>query len=92
MPRARNETLIAAFADELSAARVSIAMSQEELAHRAGVDRTFIWLLETGRRQPTISVLFALAAGLNITPEAFVERVRRAMRIPSSATHGGVRS
>lgn len=64
MPRTRDETLIAAFAQVLRQARADEGRTQEELAFDAGVDRTFIGLLETGRRQPTLSVIFALAQAL----------------------------
>ncbi len=79
MSRARNDALISAFAKTLTMARLQCGLTQEELAHRADVDRTFIWLLESGRRQPTISVLFALAHALSLNPETLVEQVRRAL-------------
>ncbi|WP_226603243.1 helix-turn-helix domain-containing protein [Bacillus cereus] len=43
-------------------------MSQEELAFNSVLDRTYISLLERGKRKPTISTLFSLASALNIPP------------------------
>ena len=45
----RDEALIAAFADELRSRRPALRLSQEELAHRAGVIRTYIAKLELVR-------------------------------------------
>lgn len=50
----RDEALIAAFADELRSRRAALRLSQEELAHRAGINRTYIAKLELARNQPTL--------------------------------------
>ncbi|AKJ27282.1 helix-turn-helix domain-containing protein [Caldimonas brevitalea] len=76
MPRARDETVIAAFADVLAGLRRARGLTQEALAHEAGIDRTFVGLLETGKRQPTLSVLFALAGALGVKPEKLVADTR----------------
>ena len=72
MPRARDENLIAAFAQVLAELPRTGGLTQEALAHEAGIDRTFVGLLETGRRQPTLSVLFALAGALGVKPEKLI--------------------
>jgi transcriptional regulator with XRE-family HTH domain len=77
MARARDELLVAAFASVLRQTRTNAGLSQEELAFRADVNRTFVGLLEGGKRQPTLSVIFALARELKLTPEALVQKVRR---------------
>ena len=41
--------------------------SQDEFAHRANLHRTYVSGVERGIRNPTISVLEKLAAGLEIT-------------------------
>lgn len=74
MARARNEGVIAAFATVLKEARQHRRMTQEELADQASLDRTFIGLLETGRRQPTLSVICALAYALHESPSQLVKR------------------
>lgn len=40
-----------------------------------GIDRPFISLIEVGRKQPTISVLYALAAALELRLEEFAGRI-----------------
>ena len=41
--------------------------SQEELAERAGLHRTYVSAVERGVRNPTISVLGRLAAALGVS-------------------------
>lgn len=66
----RNDALLEAFAAELRARRVGLKLSQEELAYRADVNRTYIAKLELARNQPTLSVLHRLASALdNELPE-----------------------
>jgi transcriptional regulator with XRE-family HTH domain len=77
MARARDELLIGAFAAVLRQARTEAGLSQEELALRADINRTFVGLLEGGKRQPTLSVIFALAREVNLAPEVLVLEVRK---------------
>jgi len=46
--------------------RLEQGLSQEDLALEAGLDRTFISMLERGLRQLTLSSLFAIATALRI--------------------------
>ena len=41
-------------------------LSQEELADRAGIHRTYVSGVERGVRNPTITVMEKLAAGLGV--------------------------
>ena len=59
--------------------RTAADLSQEELAARSDVDVTYISLLERGRRQPTLSVIKAIAEALG--RPAF-ELVRAAEEMP----------
>lgn len=61
-----------AFATVLRRRRHKLGINQEELAFRANVTRRFISLLETEKRQPTLSTLSALAQGLETTLSAFI--------------------
>lgn len=47
--------------------------SQEELAHEAGVHRTYVSSLERGRRNPTITILHKLAAAMEMTVSDMLE-------------------
>lgn len=63
------------FAKVLKSMRIKRKMSQEELAFRSDLDRTYISMLERGIHQPTISTLFALSKALNIKPSEMIKLV-----------------
>jgi transcriptional regulator with XRE-family HTH domain len=56
------------FARNLRTLRQARKMSQEELAHRAGIDRTYISSLERCVYSPSIEVLDRLATVLGVEP------------------------
>lgn len=68
----QNELLVAAFAATLSEQREHAGLTQEELAERADVSARFISFLETARRQPSLSALHALSAGLGMRMQDLV--------------------
>jgi len=55
------------FAQNLRRVRKAKGWSQEELADRAGVDRTYVSGIERGVRNPTISNVKKLADALEVT-------------------------
>jgi transcriptional regulator with XRE-family HTH domain len=60
------------FARNLRKLRKVRGFSQEELAHRAGLDRTYISSLERQRYAPTLDVLDKLASALSIDPALLI--------------------
>jgi transcriptional regulator with XRE-family HTH domain len=62
-----------AFGKVLRAVRKEAGLTQEELGLAAEVDRTFVSLIERGERQPTVRVLFRLAAALKLPPVRLIE-------------------
>ncbi|KVV07499.1 XRE family transcriptional regulator [Burkholderia ubonensis] len=42
-------------------------LSQKDLAVQAGLDRTYISLLELGKRSPTLETIVSLAAALKVS-------------------------
>jgi len=46
--------------------RKELGLSQEELAFRCGFDRTYISMLERGKRNPSYLNLLKLSKGLNV--------------------------
>ncbi|KGJ14823.1 helix-turn-helix domain-containing protein [Paracoccus sanguinis] len=60
----RNEKLVAAFAQVLRRRRKQAGLSQEELAYRAGVSTSYMSLLETRNRQPSLIVIDAISREL----------------------------
>ena len=61
-----------AFGNVLRKSRKSKLLSQEELAHLAQVDRTYISMLERGLRNPTIVTVFSVANALDTTPDKLI--------------------
>lgn len=55
--------------------RLERSISQEKLAFESELDRTYISLLERGRRKPTINTLFAISRVLNINPYQIVRDI-----------------
>lgn len=80
----RDEALIAAFAAELKAQRSAAKLSQEELAYRAGINRTYIAKLELAQNQPTLTILNSIATALGADLSEFIsatlKRYRRELR------------
>ncbi len=68
-------TIAIAFGAALKEFRKKEKLSQESLAHTCELDRTYISLLERGRRQPTLETLFKLADALRIKPSEFIKIV-----------------
>lgn len=60
----RDDALLKAFASELKARRTILRLSQEELALRAGINRTYVAKIELCKNQPTLSIMFQLAQAL----------------------------
>ena len=58
------QTLSEAFAVVLKERREKQSLSQETLAERAGLHRTYVGLIERGLRKPTLDVARALADGI----------------------------
>lgn len=56
----------------LSSYREQIGISQEELAYRAGLHRTFISQIERGLKVPTLLSIFKIAKALDISPSQFI--------------------
>ena len=67
MRPSRNSTLIGAFAATIKARRLELNLTQKDFAGRVELDRPYITLIEGGAKQPTISVLWRLATGLDLT-------------------------
>jgi transcriptional regulator with XRE-family HTH domain len=60
------------FARNLRALRLARGWSQEELAHRSGLDRTYISSLERLKYAPTLDVLDKLAGALGAIPSRMI--------------------
>lgn len=68
-------TFSSRFGAEVRRLRLEIGLSQETLAELAGLDRTFISMIERGTRKPTLDSAKRIAEGLN---KPLSELVRKA--------------
>ncbi|NRT77863.1 helix-turn-helix domain-containing protein [Clostridium beijerinckii] len=55
--------------------RINNNLSQEELANMCNLDRTYISLLETCKRKPTLNVIFNICEHLNVKPSVFISYI-----------------
>lgn len=75
---ARDQTgVIQLVAANIRRARKRAGLSQEELAHEAGIDRTYVSQVERRQRNLTITMLAKLAAALNTTPDRLLVREKK---------------
>jgi transcriptional regulator with XRE-family HTH domain len=64
-----------AFGKVIASLRQSAKLSQEELADRAAIHRTYVSQVERGLKSPTIVVLFRLARALGTTPSKVLKQL-----------------
>jgi transcriptional regulator with XRE-family HTH domain len=63
-----------AFGKVLKQIRQEHFLSQEELGFESGYHRTYISLLERGRKSPSLNTLFQLAAALEVSASEVLRR------------------
>ncbi len=66
----------------IAESRRQAGLSQEELAHRSGLHRTYVGAVERGERNPTIVSLVAIADGLGCSVGELVENAFRLRVVP----------
>ena len=66
-PRHAQHPSLVALGAAIRAARKDRAISQEDLAHRAGVDRSYMSSIERGMQNPGIVTILAIAQALELT-------------------------
>ncbi len=64
MRSGQNIPLMKAFGAELKSRRNEMGISQEDLAYRCAVNRTYVAKLELALNQPTLTVMQKIASGL----------------------------
>jgi len=77
----QNRQVAIAFGRVLRETRLRRHLSQEDLALRAGLDRTYPSLLERGQRQPTLAVVIAVADVLEVAPIVLVNKTLEELKL-----------
>ena len=68
-----------AFGRAVRTFRIERGWSQEELAERCDMDRTYISGVERGRRNPTIQAIYRIGGGLGVLPSEILKIVEAAL-------------
>lgn len=68
------EDVLRCFGANVRARRHTLGLSQERLAERAGLDRTYVSGVERGRRNIALVNVRRLAGALGTTPAELLER------------------
>jgi transcriptional regulator with XRE-family HTH domain len=55
--------------------RMQKELSQEELSLQAGLDRSYISMVERGKRNPTLLVIFKICEVLEILPHNLIKNI-----------------
>ncbi len=74
-----------AFGIVLKRLRTHANFSQELLALKSDLDRTFISMLERGQRQPSLATILALSASLAIPPEEIIKQTMEVLNENSAS-------
>jgi len=69
-----------AFGKVLRERRKQAKLTQEKLALEADVQRNYVSLIERGVHQPTINIIFKLAAALECKPSTLIAEVEAFMK------------
>ena len=69
-----------AFGIVLKELRTKCGLSQESLAHEAGLERNYISLLELGRNSASIKTIFKLTPALGVTAAEFMRKIEAKLR------------
>lgn len=73
MPRPE-DLLSKAFGDTLREARQEAKISQEGLAAKSGLHRTYVSQLERGQKSPSLASIAAIARSLGVKPHELVKK------------------
>ena len=78
-PSSKPEPVEALFGLVLQRLRKESGLSQEELGFESGYHRTYISLLERGKKNPSLKTIFQLAEALEVEPSVLIDRVQDLM-------------
>ena len=63
--------------EEIRKARLKARLSQEALADKAGLHRTYISLLERNKKSPTLETLLRICRALGVSAAGIIKKIER---------------
>lgn len=79
-----------AFGRTMRSIRLERGLSQQALADRSGYHRTYVGLLESGAKSPSLRTIFNIATTLGSRPSEIVKRVERLVRYSDTKPSGPI--
>lgn len=73
-------SILKTLAKRIKERRKALGLSQEELAFRANLDRTYISGIERGTRNPTITSLISIIEALDLPVSVLFKDIEKEMR------------
>ncbi len=72
----QDEVILETFGKAVAARRRELGLSQESLAERSGLHRTYIGSVERGERNPTLKSIVKIACALGVDSGDLVKGIR----------------
>lgn len=69
----KDDNILIAFGENVRALRKALDLSQEELAEKVDLHRTYIGMIERGEKNITLLNIIALANALGVSPAKMME-------------------
>jgi transcriptional regulator with XRE-family HTH domain len=79
-------SLIEAVCRCINKRRESLGLSQEELAQRSGLHRTYVSDIERGARNPSLKTICRLAEGLGLTTAQLIQEAEQGLTLTAGST------
>jgi transcriptional regulator with XRE-family HTH domain len=73
----KEQTISEKFGQVIKAVRERQGMTQEKLAELAEIDRTYVSMIERGKRHPTLEVASRMASALSMKLSEVIRRAER---------------
>lgn len=63
--------------EEIRKVRLAAGLTQEKLAFACKLDRTYISMLENGKKVPTLGAIFRICRAVGVRPSTLVARIEK---------------
>ncbi len=78
----QSQSVLASFVGQaVRKRRLEMSISQQQLAEKCGLDRSYITLIEQGKKNPTLNIIEKLGDHLSLSSAHFLADVANEMQI-----------